>query len=446
MRSVVAGYRSLTPIRQGAIGAGVVLLSFGVLADRFGLGSSGSLGIGQVLLGAAGLFFILLGLLGRRYAGFHQGLAIVAVNVLILFGCLELGAIIFARLAYKSSEFSIEHLSYYRAQDWTSRYWREARSAEVYRYEPYVLWRHQSFSGQTVNYDQSGHRPTPGSQCGDGSLRVYTFGGSTMLGWGAPDWGTIPAHLQRELDERFGDAVCVVNLAEDGFVSTQSVIALALELQSGNVPDVVVFYDGVNDVLAAYESGRPGTHVTLDKIASRFEEREHLLWRWYKSSRQYALLEKWLIAPLRTNRTERAAIESELPQEVAATYLSNYRLVQALAESYGFQFYLFLQPHLGVGQKPLTTSERQMMDRFDSAWLAIARETYLAIESFCGTTDHLKTLSDVFDDQREQIWIDEAGHVTPEGNKLLANAMMPDISSAIALVQSRKSAEMRSDR
>jgi hypothetical protein len=68
---------------------------------------------------------------------------------------------------------------------------------------------------------------------------------------GAPDWGTIPAYLQEELEERFNGAVCVVNYGEDGFASTQEVILLLIELQRGNVPDAVIFYDGVNDVTAA---------------------------------------------------------------------------------------------------------------------------------------------------------------------------------------------------
>ena len=431
MRAGGGEHRLSNYFRVGSTVAGVVVLSAALLVDRLGLGSPGSLGIGQVLLGLAGVALVLMGLLGRKFTNLYVTVATSLLGMVVLLGALELGSIVVARFALRSRAARIENLPYYKAQEWTSLHWREARQAEAYRYEPYLLWRHRPFSGQTVNFDESGHRTIPGPPCKDGDLRVFSFGGSTMLGWGSPDWGTIPAYLQQGLHERFGDAVCVVNLAEDGFVSTQSVIALALELQSGNIPDFVVFYDGVNDVLAAHESGRPRAHVTLAKIASRFEEREHPLLKWYKSSRQYALLERWVIQRSRGNLMDRSTVDPGLPQAVATTYLANLRLVKALAESYQFEFFFFLQPHLGAGDKVLAPSERQMLERMDDRWLALGRDTYRAIQSLDTPSDHLRVLSDVFDEERGQIWIDEAGHVTPQGNELVARAIVSEIADDV---------------
>lgn len=36
-------------------------------------------------------------------------------------------------------------------------------------------------------------------------------------------------------------------------MSTQVVIALLLQLQKGQIPDLVIFYDGVNDMYSAYQ-------------------------------------------------------------------------------------------------------------------------------------------------------------------------------------------------
>ena len=33
---------------------------------------------------------------------------------------------------------------------------------------------------------------------------------------------------------------------------------LFLQLREGNIPDLVVFYDGVNDVFSAYQQGKAG--------------------------------------------------------------------------------------------------------------------------------------------------------------------------------------------
>ena len=89
--------------------------------------------------------------------------------------------------------------------------------------------------------------------------------------------------------------VCVVNFGESGFVSTQGVIQLILELQSGNIPDLVIFYDGVNDVYAAYQSGRP-THQNFDKIAAKFEKGKSpppSFVAWIESTNSFHLSKDW---------------------------------------------------------------------------------------------------------------------------------------------------------
>ena len=76
------------------------------------------------------------------------------------------------------------------------------------------------------------------------------LGGSSLWGFGARDNETIPSLLARDLDQR-GWRVDLKNLSEIGYVSTQELIALFRELQAGYRPDVVIFYDGVNDTTAA---------------------------------------------------------------------------------------------------------------------------------------------------------------------------------------------------
>ena len=95
-----------------------------------------------------------------------------------------------------------------------------------------------------------------------------------MWGTGSPDWDTIPANLQRGLEKLRQGPVCVMNFAESAYVSTQDIIMLLLQLQSGNIPDVVVFYDIAGDIPAGYQSGQAGVHANLDEIAARFEGRE----------------------------------------------------------------------------------------------------------------------------------------------------------------------------
>ena len=83
---------------------------------------------------------------------------------------------------------------------------------------------------------------TPGADCSAKSFKVFTFGASEMWGTGSPNWGTIPAHLQKGLEKLRQGPVCVTNFAESAYVSMQGVMMLLMQLRSGNVPDVVLFY------------------------------------------------------------------------------------------------------------------------------------------------------------------------------------------------------------
>lgn len=413
------------------VGGSLIIIAF--LIDRLGYGDPGNFGSGQFLLVIVGLVVFLTGLLGKKIVNFYRGVALILLNTLVLLACLELGAIIVARSLQQVKSAEIQNLPYYAAQDWTQVYWQEAKLAENYAYKPYTIWRHLPFVGQTVNINQEGIRQTPGAECSVGAYKVFTFGGSTMLGWGSPDWGTIPAYLQTELEDQIEGPVCVVNLAEDGYVSTQSLVGLMLQLQAGNIPNLVIFYDGVNEVIAAQESGQPSAHVTLAKIADRFEQRDHPLVTWGKSTRMYTVLQHWanrLNQQGNNNTAEDSSRPgigtdtSNLAASVAETYLSNYKIVGALAREYRFDYFFFLQPHLAVEGKTLTTEERNMRSSIDPTLVVLAKAVYDNIALKAPNHEYFWDLTDVFKEEESQIYIDDVGHITPEGNSLVALEML----------------------
>ena len=327
---------------------GCIAIILAFFVDELGYGDSGSFGIGQLLMMLLGLVLILIGILGRKFIQFYQNTAIILLNVLVFLAVIELVSIIIGKQLFFIKHSGIQELSYYADQDWTKAYWLEAQLAQGVRYKPYIVWRHRPFSGAHINFDREGLRQIPGVNCRADAYKVFVFGGSTMLGWGAPDWGTIPAYLHKDLEALIEGPVCIVNFAEDGFVSTQSLIALLLQLQSENIPNTVIFYDGINEVIAAHESERPSDHVTLANIAGRFEQQKNLLIAWAKSTRTYTLIKHWMNQLKREKQGDRQHFSQDqivkgdrhhLAKSVVSSYLNNYKIVSTLAQKYNFHYF-----------------------------------------------------------------------------------------------------------
>lgn len=432
---------TLKVLRYLLIVVGMGAMAFAIFADSMGYGDAGSFGIGQYLLILIGLIILLIGFFGAKFFDIYKSTAVIILNTILLLALLELGAIILGRISFRSEQAEIEQLPYYANQEWSNVYWEEAKRALGVRYQPYTIWRHAPFQGETVNFSEYGVRQTPGANCQANTPKIFAFGGSTMLGWGSPDWETIPAYLQEGFEVQFGGSACVINFGEDGYVSTQSLVALMLQLQSGNIPEVVVFYDGVNEVIAAYESGQPSVHVTLPDIASKFDAQENPVLDLAKTTRTYGLLRSWMDAVQQKNMAGTAdrwihrgtTIDSrDLADKMTEVYLKNQKIVGALAKEYGFDYFFILQPHPAVGSKPLTNEEKAIVSRIDPALASIAAAFYENIGSLDRDYEQITYLGNMFDEKELQIWIDDVGHITPEGNRQVAQEILAIIEDHFA--------------
>jgi hypothetical protein len=376
----------------------------------------------------------------------YSAIAVLMLNILIVFACFELAARGIFKIASaisKPSEQLVgegsprEKVSYYSSQDWAEQYWHEFRLVRRQRYYPYVGWRRAPFKGRTIAIDRNGVRLTPGADCSATSFKVFTFGASEMWGTGSPDWDTIPANLQKGLEKQRPGPVCVMNFAEAAYVSTQDVIMLLMQLRSGNVPDVVLFYNIGSDVYSAYQSGRAGVQENLDQLAARFERRQKppALLDLLGSTYSYALIGE-LLGKLSTANPQQeeptasklATYESmgidvaELSDSIVQHYLGNYKIVSALAQQYGFKSFFFLPPRLITGNKPLTSEELDMKRR-PEAYYKLFTAVYLTVERESAKYQNFYSMVHFFDGYDSLIYIDDA-HVTPIGNQLIAERML----------------------
>src|SRR5262245_14080286 len=109
-------------------------------------------------------------------------------------------------------------------------------------YKSFVGWRGEPVAGQTLNVEGPyRQRRTINAHSSD-STTAYFFGGSTMWGFASPDGGTIPSQFSAITGIRSE------NFGELAWTAHQSLMLLIQLIQNGHRPDLVVFYDGVNEI------------------------------------------------------------------------------------------------------------------------------------------------------------------------------------------------------
>ncbi len=382
----------------------------------------------------------------QRFVRLYTRLGVVLLNTLVMLIIIEGAAAILYKLdppetlAETTAEYQTRmvNMEYYRSQDWAEDYWDEhLQVVDHWSYYPYTIWRTDPFDGEQINVGEDRIRMTPDSDCGEDTYRIFAFGGSTIWGYGSPDWGTIPAYLQKNMEDR---DVCVVIQGDLAFNSTQNVIRLIQLLQAGDVPDMVLFYDGVNDVATASRTSEAGSHYFIEYIQpvvkgalKEGESTGSLLRELITRTAIYQVLFGDVVIP--DANWDLAPFPKDYINAITSIYLTNVRLVKVLSESYQFDFVAVVQPALPLVESDYTDEEQVIMWRTPQGMADLFRTVYPLWEKAAAKTDYLYYFAHVLDDQSYPIWIDHS-HVTPWGNLIVAQeiteVILPIIDEALA--------------
>ncbi len=126
---------------------------------------------------------------------------------------------------------------------------REFHQSHVF--EPFTMFRDRPRVGKYVNVDANGFRISRGQGPWPPArehFNVFLFGGSTAFGWSIPDDHTVASYLQQELHSVRGKQVYLYNFGRSYYYSSQERILFEQLLLTGNVPDMAIFLDGLNDL------------------------------------------------------------------------------------------------------------------------------------------------------------------------------------------------------
>jgi len=423
-------------IRKTSIILGTVLILVSFIANTAGLSVSSGLSTNQVAFIIWGCLLIVAGIIGKGFIRFYRGTAFILLNTLIAIAFLETFSIVAVKIIdnerFATRQMKIENGNIEEAE----------RMALRSLYVPYVIWKHDpSRSSEGITIDENGWRITPGNP-EDHEASVFLFGGSAMWGETAVDSETIPSHLQSIFNDSLPGSIRVLNRGQGAWQSTQEVIQLMLLLRDGEIPDLVIFYDGFNDICPVYLSAEAGSHYEQDVVTARLNgvppppmmrEAGNLILRASNT---------WLLVTSLRDRfmhgtageihydtyVDKGRDAGSLAMEIAAVYFGNADVARALGESYGFKCIFIIQPTTWYGEKRLTEPEREVLTApyvsGDPAYGELMRATYALLVSEASSRDDMFSYANIFDDIDSTVYSDNTGsHIYGWANRIVAESL-----------------------
>jgi hypothetical protein len=331
-----------------------------------------------------------------------------------------------------------------KAMESSKKYYKENKKVKK-DWQPYVYWRRARFDGKYINILKGGLRKTWNKEypANDKKLKIFMFGGSTMWGEGAPDDFTIPSCLSKDL-AKAGIKAEVVNYGENGYVQTQELITFIRVLQSGKRPDVVIYYDGVNDAFSSFQNLEAGsiqnslrfkTHKYFN--ADTVKPKDALV----MTIKRFSRISRYM---KRRKENELFVAQNWLPEnkmpalaeDTMRVCLTNMQILKALSIQYKFKLLCFLQPTLYTKEN-LRDYEQKIFDMYsnerDFTRLVYAK---IAGDKRFKAIPYFYNLQRVFDHADKAIYIDFC-HVNKYGNEMVAQAMLKDLMKQLKLKRSK---------
>lgn len=363
-----------------------------------------------------------------------SAIKIVCINILILIVLLGFIAIApplisdvnYLRLSLFKSKTSVYDkalLPNYVGYEWANDYFSEEENIKT-NYHDFIGWRRKEHSSSYINIDKQGFRKNSiNSEILYSDAKVWFFGGSTIWGTGSKDDLTIPAFYQKI------SGLPTFNFGEGAYISHQSLNLLikAYASQDNLNKRLIIFYDGVNDVVHKCRSDQTYFSTQQEPVFAKQYNSEP-----EKSSKSLLaftptieiftkIFSKIKFGSSEKNNPASVATyncdtDSAKADQIIRTLILDWRLAKSIAESKGGQFLPILQPVSYIGTPnlkylPEVSGDVSLRRQYEIIYSKLKKK--LAVEKI----EYLD-LTEIFDGS-DLFYIDFC-HVTPNGNRLVA--------------------------
>jgi hypothetical protein len=297
-------------------------------------------------------------------------------------------------------------------------------------FTPFVGLSIRDFHSRYVNVDNRVRKSYVAPiQPGQKPLDVWFFGGSTMFGFDLQrDEHTIPSEVVR-LAQADGIPIRARNYGSTGYVNYQETLLLALLLGGGQKPDLVVFYDGVNDESLGFLNAIGGFDPAGEpSYIGSFEARQALAIRHLSEGATPGVRNDLPPSPLQPVDANPLTARS-LTSDIVGVYDQGVQLSRMLGQRYGVPVTHFWQPEI-YSRRPLDPGERALfpglgLDQYRYETIAaLLREVRASLPA--GVVD----ISNSLDSVHGPVFSDSA-HINEVGGHAVAEAMYGHLKSQL---------------
>ena len=282
------------------------------------------------------------------------------------------------------------------------------------------------------------------------TYRVIVVGGSTVFGMGAftPEQN-LPAQINEQLQHRSVEVnVEVINAGVPGYTSGLELLYIMSELIYYD-PDLIIAYDGWNDMVINNESINEGLCNPLKTVDHlRLERRLNGSYTVIGSARHFLGSVRGALELKLENLASYSLLEDiarKVKGYIFGSYLGSVKFSPCSIEVYrqnlehmifvarrhGFKIALFLQPTMGIDDKELTSDEKVSEAKLDDLELRklfyeSARRVFkdLKVRQGNGNTSVcVEDLSYSFKWVTDKVY-EDTGHLSLSGNRIIAKRII----------------------
>ena len=285
------------------------------------------------------------------------------------------------------------------------------------QYIPFVAWKQKPYASKYVNINADGHRLTPQQKSSTKRMTVGFFGSSPIWGAGVRDSQTLPAFFART-----NNNYEVINFAQPGYTSRQSLDLLINLIAEQKMPDIVIFNDGFADTYVLCNSQFTSSlngHSQEKRIATAMEKRKG-----YSFSNTFLApilaLPGKLFKKSKYKKPLECTTNKSKANAVASTLYENWQMASDLVQSRGGKFFAILQPTAYQTKSPVAGLKLKTKKKFKT--LAPAISSIYDITQKIHTVKKSKWFHDftaIYDQSKKYIFFDNI-HVAAQGNEIYA--------------------------